>query len=249
MKIERRFKNRLGGKMNTIKFPYEIIEQSMMKSPDKIDFQPFRNFIFNEFMLMITGFKCPDGVYDFGFCIEFNNDFVNASDSKGSEYPLLQFTVFVGEHIKEYSWVVMDNGNDFTDGRLYEINRDSMTFRRISLGSGEVAVSSLKIILFCLGYIMNYPRNHKQKKISSHRYSHEHRVSTKQNKIYLFDDIVKYVSDNYIPENGHHNIQCPCWEVRGHYRHYKSGKVIFIPSYRKGKQRDTAQPKNHEYYV
>lgn len=82
-----------------------------------------------------------------------------------------------------------------------------------------------------------------------HKYSREHRLSTEKSKIWLMDDIVQYVSDHLIEHKGFHKINCPCWEVRGHYRHYKSGKVVFVPSYRKGKQRDTAQPKEHEYYV
>lgn len=102
------------------------------------------------------------------------------------------------------------------------------------------------IIVF---HIMNYPRDRKQTRVSSHKYSREYRLSTKQNRIYLFSDILKYVSDTYVPEGQHHSIQCPCWEVRGHYRHYKSGKVVFIPAYKKGKQRDKAEPKPKEYYV
>lgn len=42
----------------------------------------------------------------------------------------------------------------------------------------------------------------------------------------------------YINKKGLHKIHCECWPVRGHYRHYKSGKVIFIPSYKKGKKRN-----------
>lgn len=33
------------------------------------------------------------------------------------------------------------------------------------------------------------------------------------------------------------NIKCPEWSVRGHYRHYKSGKVVFIGQYTKGRNR------------
>lgn len=32
---------------------------------------------------------------------------------------------------------------------------------------------------------------------------------------------------------------CPAWEVRGHYRHYKSGKVTYVKPHTKGKLRDT----------
>lgn len=39
-------------------------------------------------------------------------------------------------------------------------------------------------------------------------------------------------------------IKCPAWGVRGHYRHLKSGQVIFIKPYTKGKER-----KNLDKYV
>lgn len=43
----------------------------------------------------------------------------------------------------------------------------------------------------------------------------------------------------------HGKITCPCWGVRGHYRHYKSGKVIFIEAYQKGKDRSNYSPKEY----
>ena len=43
----------------------------------------------------------------------------------------------------------------------------------------------------------------------------------------------------YIKKKGLHKIHCELWGVRGHYRHYKSGKVVFIEAYQKGKKRNT----------
>ncbi len=43
-----------------------------------------------------------------------------------------------------------------------------------------------------------------------------------------------------------HEIACPCWSVRGHYRHYKSGKVVFIESYEKGKSRGELSKKEYQ---
>ena len=40
-------------------------------------------------------------------------------------------------------------------------------------------------------------------------------------------------------------ITCPAWGVRGHYRHYKNGKVVFIEGFVKGK--DRANYKGKEY--
>lgn len=41
-------------------------------------------------------------------------------------------------------------------------------------------------------------------------------------------------------------IRCQAWGVRGHFRHYKDGKVIFIEAYVKGKNRSQYQGKVYE---
>ena len=41
-------------------------------------------------------------------------------------------------------------------------------------------------------------------------------------------------------------ITCPAWGVRGHYRHYKNGKTVFIQPYVKGKKRDEYRGKIYE---
>ena len=40
-------------------------------------------------------------------------------------------------------------------------------------------------------------------------------------------------------------IHCLAWGVRGHYRHYKNGKTIFINAYVKGKERDKYAGKDY----
>lgn len=40
-------------------------------------------------------------------------------------------------------------------------------------------------------------------------------------------------------------ITCPAWGVRGHFRHYRNGKVVFVEAYVKGKER--ANYKGKEY--
>ena len=47
-----------------------------------------------------------------------------------------------------------------------------------------------------------------------------------------------------------HKILCPAWSVRGHTRHYKSGKVVFINPYIKGKKRNESEfaPKEHKIF-
>lgn len=211
--------------MNTIKVPFEIYRQAVIIH--KMEIPQFENFIFQDFNLVVDGLR------------EINPSYIVKWQKK--ELRSMFFTVHEnGEKYGEYQWLM--TGNDITRGTLFEIPPHGFPEKE-----RKIARDAARLILFYMGYIMNYPRGHKQACLSSHRYSHEHRVSTAQNKIYLFDDIVKYISEKYIPENEHHSIQCPCWEVRGHYRHYKSGKVVFIQSYRKGKDRDSAQPIAKQY--
>lgn len=52
-----------------------------------------------------------------------------------------------------------------------------------------------------------------------------------------------------IAKSGNRAITCPCWSVRGHYRHYKSGKVVFIKNYEKGKEKGKVKPKDKTYTI
>ena len=45
------------------------------------------------------------------------------------------------------------------------------------------------------------------------------------------------------------HLTCPCWGVRGHYRHLANGKVIFVKPYKKGKQRDKEELQVNKDYV
>ena len=43
----------------------------------------------------------------------------------------------------------------------------------------------------------------------------------------------------------HHEIHCPAWGVKGHFRHYKSGKVVFVAPYVKGKEKGNYRGKDY----
>ena len=121
-----------------------------------------------------------------------------------------------------------------------------------SEGYEELKNNISDIIAFChafMLYVMTYQRDRKEKHSIPRKYSREHRISTSENKVYLLDDIVKYVHDNYVPQGGTHNIQCECWGVRGHYRTYKSGKKVWINAFKKGKKRNEMEPKDKTYYL
>lgn len=217
--------------MNTIKISIDETDFPAYSYP-----LPFEDFIFNEFKLCVEGIK---GV-NIHYVVEWYKE------TRDIVFENYENNIKIGR----YQWQ-MSPDKEATRGTLYKCP-PCPKFNLSPDFYGEekdIALDAVKIILFHMGLIMNYPRDHKQRRTTSHRYSREHRISTTQNKIYLFDDIVKYVSEKYVPESGHYKVTCPCWEVRGHYRHYKSGKVIFVPAYRKGKDRKTAKPKDKEYYI
>lgn len=223
--------------MNTIKVPYEIIS--------KIEFMPFSHFIFDDFKLQIENWI--EGLL---LDVEFFNDAIDWDFVPGHKCPILMYSVSEKKHIFGGLYIYSVYSMDFSKGQIEEyIHGELKDVAEYPDAVKKMIFAINSNLLYSLSYIMNYPRDRKQTRASSHKYSREYRLSTKQNRIYLFSDILKYVSDTYVPEGQHHSIQCPCWEVRGHYRHYKSGKVVFIPSYRKGKQRDTAKPKDKEYYA
>ena len=73
-------------------------------------------------------------------------------------------------------------------------------------------------------------------------------VNNSNDKVYLLDDIVRYTA-THKPTGIKHNITCPAWEVRGYYRHYKSGKTVWVNGYRKGKERNNAVTKNIDIFL
>lgn len=192
------------------------------------------NFIFDEFALVIAD---EDGKKNYAPII--------VHLIKGTHVFIFQFPYWSGNQ-KKYVPVKVDGDNS-----LYQ-KQAQIDFAR-HFGNEKKAEKALTIWSYLIRsfvyYLMNYTRNQKEVHPVQRKYSREHRLSTKQNKIYLFDDIIKYIHDNYVSKGGHHNIQCPCWEVRGHYRRYKSGKVVFIKSFKKGKKRNEEEPKSKNYYT
>lgn len=60
-----------------------------------------------------------------------------------------------------------------------------------------------------------------------------------------FDDIIS----GRILRGREHIIRCGKWLVRGHYRHYKSGKIVFIKSFEKGKNRNKGKNLDKTYII
>ena len=62
-------------------------------------------------------------------------------------------------------------------------------------------------------------------------------------------ETLKAKTPEAVQERAIREITCPVWEVRGHMRHYKSGKTVYVAPYRKGKERDSASAVSGKEYV
>lgn len=69
----------------------------------------------------------------------------------------------------------------------------------------------------------------------------------KERECFLADDIIEYARLH--PTRSSIQYRCECWGVRGHFRHYEVGKVVFIKPYKKGKKRDIIEPQSKDYLI
>ncbi len=213
------------GYMNVIEVPidHKMFSESFSGSID--------NFIFDDFVLLFTKqedieialrvfFKCENG------------------DITGTQIYLVKLHE---DWIKNICYEV-ELSDEKECGFNVFCNSDDEKYLNIGFYITEI---SFKTML----YIMNTPRNRVVKPKKKHKAESNSKTGNIRNdKIYLLDDIVEYVNENGFSnqKKRNHIMDCPCWSVRGHYRHYKSGKVIFVKSYKKGKNKDM-DPKTSIY--
>lgn len=62
-------------------------------------------------------------------------------------------------------------------------------------------------------------------------------------------ETLKAKTPEAVQERAIREITCPVWTVRGHMRHYKSGKTVYVAPYRKGKERDNPTAPTGKEYV
>lgn len=88
---------------------------------------------------------------------------------------------------------------------------------------------------FCVNYFVY----HLPAQVTNEVVKHTEKVG-KPGKKKRYKQILKTYVDIHIPTGIHKDVifTCPCWEVRGHQRHLKDGRVIYIKGYKKGKLRN-----------
>ena len=212
--------------MNIIKIP---LEHKMFNEEFSGSLE---NFIYDEFALVYT----LNAEMTLGFAVFFHSN--DIGDISGTEIQLVR------------------RGNEWIKGIAYQIEVDGSPYDGMTVYCSskekkytEIGHDIAQLVLRTMIYIMNTPRDKIIKPKTSKEKKEEIGKTTRitnsnTDKIYLLDEIVDYVNENgltILP--GKHIINCPCWSVRGHYRHYKSGKVVFIKNTKKEKKKEKSSQK------
>lgn len=215
--------------MNIIQIPFEhkMFNEEFSGS--------LENFIYDEFALVYT----LKSEMILGLTVLFNSN--DIGDMSGTEIYLVRLG---DEWIKDIVYQIEADGSPY-DGMTVYCSSEEKKYT-------EIGHDIAQLVLRTMIYIMNTPRDKIIKpKTSKEKIGKTARITNSNtDKIYLLDEIVDYVNENgltILP--GKHIINCPCWSVRGHYRHYKSGKVVFIKKYEKGKEKGKVKPKDKTYTI
>lgn len=141
-------------------------------------------------------------------------------------------------------------------GKLIEYFKDEYNFDEKAVSDFITLIE--KVESLHIYQLKQYIMNESYKRATVQKVSTDTRISesndskekknykrTKKGKQFLLGDIVEYVSRKHCK----HIINCECWGVRGHFRHYKDGRIVWIDAYKKGSKRNIMQPMNNNIYV
>ena len=119
----------------------------------------------------------------------------------------------------------------------------------------KACINLFKGALVCTDYLLKHPEEkRKERQTRSHNGNNPSNKSSQKQADSIqvislnslrFKTTNKKVANALKSKKVHRMAES--WSVRGHYRHYKSGKVIFIESFEKGKNRSQASQKKTKY--
>lgn len=144
-----------------------------------------------------------------------------------------------------YNYVeVIDLPNTYDLMRLYT---------NMGNDSTSTMLTSLLMFVSCLMYyIMNEIYNRKEviKEVEKTEIKRGKTIKNQTDSTpitqFLLKDLIKYERKK-VASKGKHDMKCECWGVRGHFRHYKSGKTVWVESYEKGSKRNTGKDGGRKY--
>lgn len=116
--------------------------------------------------------------------------------------------------------------------RMVKNNKGVKTIKDVKDYEDAEILPPIMFMQYAVQKAMN--REYKEMPVTQKRYKpiKERKEYKKKEEYKLFDVIRKY--EKHI-NHSRHKITCERWEVKGHFRHYKDGKVIYVKPYEKGK--------------
>ena len=156
---------------------------------------------------------------------------------------------------KSENWVSVENNNFFA--RYQYSTKDFLTYD----SDKDNAFKTLKIYCSLMKYIMRKigERNILEVEVENKNKTKIKNNTVRENKkhhnnrnittpIYNLVDKRATTVERLIKKRNGWTIS-HSFQVRGHYRHYKNGKVVFINPYKKGKKRNDTESKGKKYFL
>ena len=220
------------GNMNTIVVYTDEIDEKLKNNV-------IQNFIYDSFTMVVTKNEYSNIASIFDIATNQGNP-----NECSCRVTMLNESTGNYEVATEFNWLITDEKIE----TIYRYENDNDIF-------GDVSCDWADYLYSVMSYIMTTPREKVKKTINKEidlkERKENRKYDYKENKIHLLSEIVEYVKENGLTTKpvGTREIQCPCWSVRGHYRHYKNGNVVFIKNYEKGKEKGKTKPKDKIYTV
>lgn len=252
--------------MNTIVVDYDTYINIVTNSDNTEYLKLFDDFIFNEFCIEIdlTPAKCLNGNTQKKYFIEFFNGArkgkteIEVIDSIGRCTSTLATKWNFNNKVFESKYIELDLEcsrmkekilKEFTccpSGLEYQTYCDGVLEQYHFEAECEIE----SILRLCNHILINSANREEVVRKTLHNKQNSNNTGkSSENKVFLFKDIVKHIYEENTINSSKKNINCPCWSVRGHYRHYKNGKVVFVRSYEKGKDKGNSKAVDKTYIV
>lgn len=94
------------------------------------------------------------------------------------------------------------------------------------------------VMLYINSNIANAKRIEKEVAVTTNKSSKSKSKSTtnsnKRNEIFINDIVIRTYKDKLVTQKREINRHAESWNVRGHERHYKSGKIVYVKPHKKG---------------
>lgn len=117
------------------------------------------------------------------------------------------------------------------DGKMWERTKTTLPSTLFGSQIQMDAITVYSSLMALMAYGKNYPANQNDRKTATGRATKKVSKKSTSDVTYIIHSTGNRVS---LVQKGHHASPSCSFTVRGHFRHYKNGKTIWISEYKKG---------------